>query len=96
MFKKKLFRFFQDLFEEVMSKEQLVSYLHDLESLLFNKSDEEESLLDNNDESKLYFLAKKLIKSLIPGKITTLSCHSYTADNYLDIFRHCKENNRSR
>lgn len=65
-------RIFQDLFEELMSKEMLISYLHDLEDLLFNSAEDEESLLDSNDEEKFYFLAKKLVKSLIPGKIINL------------------------
>jgi len=44
----------------------LIDYLHDLEELLFVESDDDESLLDNNDEDTFFELAQSIIKSLIP------------------------------
>ena len=53
-----------------MSKASLIEYIHQLESLLFNKQTEtdKEDIFQCNDESIFYQLAKKIIKDYIPGK----------------------------
>lgn len=69
LFKSINFRLFQDIFETILSEKNLIEYLHDLEDVLFDNSNEEEnnSFLDMTSEEEMLDLVKNTLNSLIPG-----------------------------
>ena len=65
----KFLRFFEDLFNEILSEKKMIEYLHDIGVILFDSNDDDESVsIFDFDEERFFKFTQKTINNLMPSK----------------------------